>query len=563
MFRNSSGHSRRFKSLKSSVAADILTLEPRILPAVNLKLTDVFLVNGQGRKIESPVIGETVRVHAKWDASEIAIGDNYTVRFIVNGVPLDVGFQSESSSERSLQWTRWNWIAESGLSNVRVQLDAGGVISEANERDNTRTLTFQATPPADLPQKFVWPVEGVRGQDWSITSYVDTDPRQNRWADYEGGAVTYDGHDAIDIGIGNFAAMDEGVAVLAAAGGTVEVAVDGNTDRNLLTLAAKNPPPSNWLRINHGNGWTTEYFHLARNSLKVKVGDRVVRGQQIADIGSSGHSNGPHLHFVVKRNGSIVDPQTLPSSYFVRPLSYQGSRGAEAIDSGITNDWFRSESGRWPDTNERPSEVRTFSSKERKDIHFWSLLSQTHTGDVFECSWYQPDGKRASVEQSVAETRSTMVPYLFILPLSQTAGKHGLWSVTLRANGRIVAQQSFRITSLAIPPEIRVRLGEALVPPGRRTPIAFGRTKEGNAEILRTFTIENHGGSELQLRNPSIPTGFRLLSAFPLKVAPRATLRLTIAMSTASKGLKTGVLSFRTNDADESTISIQLEGVVT
>jgi murein DD-endopeptidase MepM/ murein hydrolase activator NlpD len=557
-----SGKSRRFKSLKSGVAAEILILEPRILPAVNLNLTDVSLVNGQGRQIESPVIGETVRVHAKWDASGITIGNSYTVRFSVNGVPLDVGFQSQTSSEASIQWTRWNWIAESGLNTVHVQLDSGGVISEANELDNTRTLTFQANPPADLPQKFAWPVEGVRGRDWSITAYVDKDPRQNRWVDYEGGAVTYDGHDAIDIGIGNFASMDEGVAVLAAAGGTIEAAVDGNTDRNLLTLNAKNPPPSNWLRINHGNGWTTEYFHLARNSFKVKVGDRVVRGQQIADIGSSGHSNGPHLHFVVKRNESIVDPQTLPSSYFVRPLSYQGARSAEALDSGITNDWFRDNAGNWPDIHERPSEARTFSGREQKDIHFWSLLSQTRVGDVFECSWHLPDGTRFSMERSVAEARGVMVPYLFILPVSQTAGKLGLWNVTLRANGRIVAQQSFRITSMATPPEIRVRLGNALVLPGRRTPINFGRTKEGSAEVTRTFTIDNHGGSELQLRNLSIPTGFRLVSAFPSKIGPGKALRLTVAMSTVSRGLKTGVLNFRTNDTDESLISIQLEGLV-
>jgi len=58
--------------------------------------------------------------------------------------------------------------------------------------------------------------------------------------------------------------------------------------------------------INHGNGYVTRYGH--NEKIVVKVGDRVVRGQQIALMGSTGRSTGPHVHFEVLLNGRIIDP---------------------------------------------------------------------------------------------------------------------------------------------------------------------------------------------------------------------------------------------------------------
>lgn len=62
----------------------------------------------------------------------------------------------------------------------------------------------------------------------------------------------------------------------------------------------------NMVVINHGNGYVTRYGH--NEKIVVKVGDRVVRGQQIALMGSTGRSTGPHVHFEVLLNGRIVDP---------------------------------------------------------------------------------------------------------------------------------------------------------------------------------------------------------------------------------------------------------------
>lgn len=58
--------------------------------------------------------------------------------------------------------------------------------------------------------------------------------------------------------------------------------------------------------IDHHNGYRTLYAHNSK--LLVKAGDRVQVGQQIAKVGSTGQSTGPHLHFEMHRDGKRVDP---------------------------------------------------------------------------------------------------------------------------------------------------------------------------------------------------------------------------------------------------------------
>ena len=60
------------------------------------------------------------------------------------------------------------------------------------------------------------------------------------------------------------------------------------------------------VEVNHGNGYTTRYAHSEK--LFVEVGDVVNKGQNIALVGSTGRSTGPHVHFEVYKNGRVVDP---------------------------------------------------------------------------------------------------------------------------------------------------------------------------------------------------------------------------------------------------------------
>ena len=58
-------------------------------------------------------------------------------------------------------------------------------------------------------------------------------------------------------------------------------------------------PSANVVRILHEDGTYAIYAHLNTNSIRVKPGDRVQRGEYIAESGNNGFSNGPHLHFAV------------------------------------------------------------------------------------------------------------------------------------------------------------------------------------------------------------------------------------------------------------------------
>ncbi|MCF6096271.1 peptidoglycan DD-metalloendopeptidase family protein [Thermovorax subterraneus] len=60
------------------------------------------------------------------------------------------------------------------------------------------------------------------------------------------------------------------------------------------------------VEINHGYGHVTSYCHLSK--ILVKEGQYVDKGQTIGRVGSSGRSTGPHVHYMVKVNGSLVDP---------------------------------------------------------------------------------------------------------------------------------------------------------------------------------------------------------------------------------------------------------------
>jgi murein DD-endopeptidase MepM/ murein hydrolase activator NlpD len=87
-----------------------------------------------------------------------------------------------------------------------------------------------------------------------------------------------------------------GTPVVAAAGGKVTHAGPGGTYGNLVI-------------VRHGNGYETRYAHLS--AVTVKVGDEVPAGQQVGNVGTTGYSTGPHLHFEVRHDGTPIDPAPL------------------------------------------------------------------------------------------------------------------------------------------------------------------------------------------------------------------------------------------------------------
>ena len=60
------------------------------------------------------------------------------------------------------------------------------------------------------------------------------------------------------------------------------------------------------VEVEHGNGLTTRYAHMSR--IRVARGDKVETGDVVGEVGSTGRSTGPHLHYEVRRDGVPVDP---------------------------------------------------------------------------------------------------------------------------------------------------------------------------------------------------------------------------------------------------------------
>jgi len=78
---------------------------------------------------------------------------------------------------------------------------------------------------------------------------------------------------------------------------------------------------ANLIRILHDDGTYAVYAHLNKNTVRVRLGEQVVRGQYIADSGNTGFSSGPHLHFAVIRNKGM-GLESLP-------LVFEGVNGSE------------------------------------------------------------------------------------------------------------------------------------------------------------------------------------------------------------------------------------------
>lgn len=97
-------------------------------------------------------------------------------------------------------------------------------------------------------------------------------------------------------------AFHEGLDFLAETGTPIHAAASG-----IVVTAEKTTDYGNLVKIDHGAGVETRYAHISK--ILVKPGDRVAKGQLIAEVGNTGRSTGPHLHFEVRLNGIALDPR--------------------------------------------------------------------------------------------------------------------------------------------------------------------------------------------------------------------------------------------------------------
>lgn len=97
-------------------------------------------------------------------------------------------------------------------------------------------------------------------------------------------------------------AFHEGLDFTASTGTPIYAAAGG-----IVSSAEQTPDYGKIVKIDHGYGLETRYAHGSK--LMVKSGQRVAKGQKIAEVGSTGRSTGPHLHYEIRLNGHPLDPR--------------------------------------------------------------------------------------------------------------------------------------------------------------------------------------------------------------------------------------------------------------
>lgn len=97
------------------------------------------------------------------------------------------------------------------------------------------------------------------------------------------------------------AAFHAGVDIAGKIGDPVFAAADGK----VITASSDNSH-GKYIVVQHPKGYKTWYMHLSK--IEVKENDEITKGQQIGQLGNTGRSTGPHLHFQIVRNDQTIDP---------------------------------------------------------------------------------------------------------------------------------------------------------------------------------------------------------------------------------------------------------------
>lgn len=176
----------------------------------------------------------------------------------------------------------------------------------------TALILLAATSAAHAEDAFTLalPIRCEPGATCFVQNYVDHDGSE-KVRDFACGHRSYNGHDGTDIRIPDLEIQKRGVEVLAAAPGRVLRVRDGIDDvsvREIGRAAVAGKECGNGAVIAHRDGWSTQYCHMAKGSLRIKAGDAVTAGQPLGLVGLSGDTEFPHVHLTVRHNGTMVDP---------------------------------------------------------------------------------------------------------------------------------------------------------------------------------------------------------------------------------------------------------------
>lgn len=176
-------------------------------------------------------------------------------------------------------------------------------------------LCWGAICPLHAQPVLQFPLACTLGEDCWTVNYVDTDPQPRSFKDFRCGSRSYDDHKGTDFAVRDWATMEKGIPVLAAADGKVLRIRDGVKDKilsreELKKVLSENRGCGNGVVIQHREGWQTIYCHMKQGSIVAEKGKEIKAGDKIGEVGQTGYAEFPHLHIGVFYKGQVVDPYT-------------------------------------------------------------------------------------------------------------------------------------------------------------------------------------------------------------------------------------------------------------
>jgi murein DD-endopeptidase MepM/ murein hydrolase activator NlpD len=252
-----------------------------------------------------------------------------------------------------------------------------------------------------------FPLDCTLGRDCFIQQYVDRDPGPGA-SDFTCGTLAYEGHKGTDFRLADDSAMRRGVNVLAAAGGVVRGVRDGVPDvpsGEATPAGISGRECGNGVRIEGDDGWSVQYCHMRRGSIRVSAGARVAAGQVLGQVGLSGKTQFPHLHVTVRDPaGRVIDPFDARPQDAACSLADDETLWAEPIayrPGGLLTAGFLE---RIPDYDEVRAGAAATSAlpPDAPAMVFWAHFYGLRDGDRLEVALTAPDGS------AVAETAHLM-----------------------------------------------------------------------------------------------------------------------------------------------------------
>jgi hypothetical protein len=264
-------------------------------------------------------------------------------------------------------------------------------------------LLLPATSPSPSgvkPIKLGLPIDCTLGEDCFVQNYVDMDPGAEA-RDFNCGRLAYNNHQGTDFRLRNQKALQRPYSALATAPGKVVQVINNRPDHNFKKGAYTALDCGNAVMIDHGGGWMSQYCHLAEGSVRVKRGEIVETGQPIGDIGSSGGTSFPHLHYAIRIHNATIDP-----FIGVSPTGCDAEEAGTLWDESV--DIFYADSAvlgfgvsrNFPNLQAMESGVLSAQPEdEYAPFYVWAHLMGVQEGDTLRFTAFAPDEKILASER--------------------------------------------------------------------------------------------------------------------------------------------------------------------